>query len=169
MANRLEIVENLEKFLDNNNLQDSDDIDALLELASLVRELVDVGAYENICKVINYTVANEYYEAFSWCMEILQEVFEKDDCCLEHFECDLGKSIPSYDEFIERLEVDFNVLDNGYDTVCDNHGEVESFFNNLLYKTKYEYIYLVSSENFDTKDNDYIQYRLVFGFKERNK
>ena len=150
MADRLETVKNLDRFLDSNNLQDPDDIDALLELASLVRELVDAGDYESICKTISYTVVNEYYEAFSWCMEILQEAFEKDDCCLEHFECGLGKSIPSYDEFIERLEVDFNVVENGYDNVYDEHGEVESFFNNLVYKTKYDHISLVSSENFDT-------------------
>lgn len=147
-------------FLANNNLHEADDIDALLALASLMRQLIGEEDCSNISSLLGYVVSNEYYEAFSWCMEILQESLEKGE--LDDFECILGKSIPNYDEFIERLQVDFNVIENGYDNVYDEHGEVESFFNNLIYKTKYENVYLISSENFDTKDNDYIQYRLVF-------
>ena len=152
----------IEKFLQNNNLHDPNDIDSLIEFASLLRELISDNQYTYINRIINYTLEHCYYEAFSWCMGILQEAFEKEDCGLKNFECILGKSIPNYDEFIERLQVDFKACNNGLETVCDNNGEVESFFNILVYKTGYKNIYLVSSENFDTKDNDFVQYRLSF-------
>lgn len=44
----------------------------------------------------------------------------------------------------------------------DEHGEVESFFNNFTYRTRYKNICLLTSENFDTRDNDFIQYKLRF-------
>jgi tRNA A-37 threonylcarbamoyl transferase component Bud32 len=78
------------------------------------------------------------------------------------FEFAIGKSIPNYNEFIERLQVDFHVFDNGVETVYDNNGDVESFFNILKYKTGYKNIHLISLENFDTKDHDYVQYKLSF-------
>lgn len=152
----------IEKFLQNNNLQDAEDIDSLIELASLVRELISNNQCTHINSIINYTLERGYYEAFSWCMGILQEELEKENYEIKNFECLIGKSIPNYDEFIERLQVDFKACDNGLETVCDDNGEVESFFNILVYKTRYENIYLVSSENFDTKDNDFVQYKLSF-------
>ena len=151
-----------EKFLQNNNLNDADDIDSLIELASLVRQLITDALHSDINRLINYTIEHDYYEAFSWCMGILQEVFEGNGCESDDFECVLGKSIPNYDEFTARLQVDFAQPRNDMETVCDINGEVTSFFNILLYKTGYKNIYLVSSENFDTKDNDYIQYKLLF-------
>lgn len=151
-----------EQFLQNNNLKDEDDIDSLIEFAALIRELVNNRQYENINQMINYTLDNSYLEAFSWCMGIMQEEFEKDDCRLDSFECTLGKSIPAYDEFIKRLQVDFNACSTGLEKIYDNHGEVESFFNILVYETGFKNIFLISSENFDTKDNDFIQYKLSF-------
>lgn len=112
---------------------------------------------------------NCYYEAFTWCMGLLQEELEKEDCVLQDFELSIGKSIPNYDEFIERLQIDFHVFKNGLETVCDKNGEVESIFNILVYKTCYRNIYLISSENFDTKDNDYVQYKLSFVKNEANE
>ena len=44
----------------------------------------------------------------------------------------------------------------------DHDGEVQSFFNILTYKTAYPNIFLTTEENFDTKDNDFIRYRLLF-------
>ena len=41
-------------------------------------------------------------------------------------------------------------------------GEVQSFFNILTYRTSYESVFLITEENFDTKDNDYIRYKLLF-------
>ena len=78
------------------------------------------------------------------------------------FTCNIGRSIPDYDEFSNRLQVEFTVQKNDVESVYDEHGEVESFFNTFTYRTKYENICLISSENFDTKDNDYIQYKLMF-------
>ena len=46
--------------------------------------------------------------------------------------------------------------------ITEKYGEVESFLNILIYKTRYNGIYLISIENFDTKDNDFIQYKLLF-------
>ena len=151
----------LETFFKNNNLQNPEDIDSLLELATIVRQLISSEQYSEINSLVKYIIMHDYYEAFSWTMEILQEDFEKEDG-LKDFECFVGNSISNYDEFIQRLQVDFHVLDNDYETVHDETGEVQSFFNIFKYKTRFENIYLVSSENFDTKDNDYIQYKLLF-------
>ena len=152
----------IEKFFQNNNLQDAEDMDSLIELAALVRELICNQEYASINRVIHYTLEHGYEEAFSWCMELLQEAFAKSDCSLENFECMLGKSIPNFVSFTERMQVDLNACCNRLQTVCDHHGEVESFFNILEYKTGYPNIILVSSENFDTKDNDFVQYKLLF-------
>lgn len=151
-----------EQFLEHNNLRDADDIDALIELADLLRQLIADGMYADINRLVSYTVEQGYHEAFSWCMGILQEVFEDENCRLRDFECVLGKSIPDYDAFTDRLQVDFTRPRNDTETVCDNNGEVTSFFNILVYPTAYRNIRLISCENFDTKDNDYIQYKLLF-------
>lgn len=150
------------KYLQNNNLKDSDDFDALIDLAAQTRELVEEKAYSDIITLIKYLLQNSYYEAFSWCMGILQEEFEKGEGALESFECLIGKSIPGYDEFIERLDVDLNAPINGIKSIDDKYGEVESFYNILEYKTRYENIKLISSENFDNKDNDFVEYKLSF-------
>lgn len=116
-----------ENWMQNNQLQDPDNIDALLEAADLARQLIQVG-----------------------------------DHALDDFYCDLGRSIANYDEFAGRLKVDLNVQDHEVEKVYDEHGEAEAFFNKSIYTTGYKNIYLVTSENFDTKDNDYIEYRLLF-------
>jgi len=152
----------LDNFLHSNNLQDPEDIDALLDCASLVRRLIGEKRYPLICKVILYTIENSYYEAFLWTMGILQEEFEKGNCTLEDFSCQLGGRITNYDDFVQSLQVDFNAIKNDVEKVYDSNGEVESFFNIFIYKTSFENIFLISFEYFDTKDNDYIQYRLAF-------
>ena len=151
-----------DNFLQHNHLRDADDIDTLLELADLLRQLLADAQYSDVCRLINYTVEHSCFEAFSWCMGILQEVFEDSGCSPDDFECTLGKFIPDYDTFAEKLQVDFAHPTNDTRTVCDQNGEVTSFFNILTYQTGYENIHLVSCENFDTKDNDYIQYKLLF-------
>ena len=96
-------------------------------------------------------------------LEGLKFEFEKDeDSWLKDFTCFIGKSITNYNEFIERLNVDFNVTNNDVETTLDNNGEVQSFFNIFTYNTIYKNIFLVTAENFDTKDNDFIQYKLLF-------
>ena len=151
-----------EKFLQDYRLDDPDDIDALLEFASLVRELVDGKRYSEINRVITYTIEHDCYEAFVWAVGILQEDLEREDGALEDFVCVIGKSIPDYNEFIRRLQVDLNIWKNEVEKVRDSSGEVQSFFNIFTYKTGFRNIYLVSTENFDTRDNDYINYKLSF-------
>ena len=156
-------MENLDKILKGINLDNSEGIDALIECASVVRRLVDEKNYDDINRVIRYTVENGYYEALLWTMGIISEEFQKADCRLNSFSCMLGGRINGYDDFVQALQVDFNALNNTVEKVYDNNGEVESFFNIFVYKTGFENICLVPSENFDTKDNDYIHYRLSFG------
>ena len=74
----------------------------------------------------------------------------------------IGRAIPDFDAFMERLQVDFRAYQNDLVNIYDQHGEAESIVNILLYKTKYPAIQLVSFENFDTKDNDCVQYKLAF-------
>jgi len=152
----------LEKFLQNSRLQDPEDMDSLLEFASLMRQLIESKRYPDISRVIRYVVARSYHEAFVWAMELLQEEFERADSEAEDFECPLGRSIPDFNEFVGRLNVDSDASRNDIEKVHDENGEVQSFFNILTYKTGFANIRLVSAENFDTKDNDYIQYKLQF-------
>lgn len=152
----------IDNFLRSNDLKDDDNLDALLELADLVRKLVSGQRYSDMERVIRYTVEQGCYEAFSWCVGIVQEEFAREDCVLSDFACELGKSIPDYDGFVAVLQVDFRDFAIDTETVRDKNGEVVSFFNIFVYKTGYDHVRLVSSENFDTKDNDYIQYKLFF-------
>ncbi len=152
----------LQNFLENNNLKDGDDFDALLECASLVRQLVSDLNYRGINTVINYTIEKGYCEAFSWTVGILQEELANNESGLADFFCPLGRRIANYDEFVQNLQVNFNSLKNYIEKVYDKNGEVEAFFNVMVYKTCFENVFLVSSENFDNKDNDYIQYKLSF-------
>ena len=148
-------------FLQNNHLQD-EDMDSLIQMATLVRETLDDHRYEDVSRVIRYTVEHGCGEAFTWCMGIIQEAFEQADCAPEDFECVLGRSIPDYDGFVARLQVDARACDNGLEKISDRNGDVEAYNNILLYRTGYGHVWFVSSENFDTRDNDFIQYKLLF-------
>lgn len=153
----------IESWMQNYPLQDPDDIDALLEASDVTRQLIHDKNYEGISAVIIFTIENGLYECLSWVMSLLQEEFEKEtEYDLEGFVCDIGRSIASYDEFVKTLQVDFNSQKQEIEKVYDEHGEVESFFNNFTYRTRYENICLLTSENFDTRDNDFIQYKLRF-------
>lgn len=141
-----------EELLRENNLKDPEDIDSLLELAEITFQMIRDERYSDIELLINYTVSNEYLEAFSWIMAALQEEFDKkENCGLKDFSCFIGKSIANYDEFIKRLQVDLQAIDNDSETIMDHDGEVQSFFNILTYKTAYSNIFLTTEENFDTK------------------
>ena len=152
----------MDDFYRNNRLSNPDDIDALLEVAEITRHLLFKELYSDICQLICYTVQNGYYEAFSWMMAVLQEEYEKpENTGLTDFSCELGRSIPQYNEFTRRLDIDFNVIDNDFEKAYDHHGEVQSFFNIYKYKTAYKNIFLVTEENFDLMDNDFIRYKLL--------
>ena len=156
-------MRSLEELLKENNLNNPDDFDALLELADITGQLICEERYSDIEQLINYTISREYYEAFTWVMAALQEEFEKrDNCHLKDFTCFIGKSIANYDEFIKRLQVDLKAIDSDAEIIMDHDGEAQSFFNILTYKTAYKNILLITEENFDTKDNDFIRYKLKF-------
>ena len=153
----------IESWMQKYPLQDPEDMDALLEAADLTRQLIKNRNYSGLNTLIAYTIKNGLYECFSWVMSLLQEEFKKEaEYDLDGFVCDIGRSIANYDEFVERLQVDFNSQKQELEKVYDEHGEVDSFFNNCTYRTRYENIYLLTSENFDTRDNDFIQYKLRF-------
>lgn len=154
-------MEQVERFLQNNDLRDPEDFDALLALADLVRQLMAENRQEALGRVIRYTLERGCPEAFSWCLDLLQEGLEQPDSGLTGFEIPLGGAIPDFDGFLERLGADLRPCGLDTETILDTHGEVESFYNILIYKTAYPNILLVSAENFDTKDNDFIQYKLV--------
>ncbi len=156
------MVKLVEQFFRSNPVQDENDIDSLLELASFLRQLIAEEQYPAINQVIRYTIEQGCGEAFSWCMAILQEELEKEDSPLAGFDCALGKSIPHYDDLVELLQVDFNDCRNDLEKIYDSYGEVEAFFNILVYGTGYDNIHFVSAENFDTRDNDFVQYKLLF-------
>ena len=70
-------MEMIETFLEKNPLQDAEDIDSLLELADLVRTLIDANQTAGIIRLLQYTMEHRCYDAFSWCMGLLQEELEK--------------------------------------------------------------------------------------------
>jgi len=152
----------MEIFLHANNLSDPDDFDSLLNLAAFTRNLIVESNIREITRLLAYTVNNSLHDALSWIIGILQEEYEKETCALPPFECSLGKSIPDYDTFARTLKVDFSSLKNSVEKILDKHGEVASFFNILTYETGFSAIRLVSAENFDTRDNDYVLYKLSF-------
>ena len=156
-------METLDLFIQNNHLADPDDLDALIETADLTRRLIGNRAYAEISRLIVFAVSGGFFDAFSWILAILQEEFgAAENCRLEDFSCEIGRAIPNYNKFIDRLQVDLHVLDNDVKAIPGENGEIQSFFNIFTYRTMYENIFFVSAENFDTKDNDFIQYMLLF-------
>lgn len=143
-------------------LNDPEDVDLLLELASFVRGLIGGNQTADLSRILRFTVEHNCFEAFSWCMELLGEAAKMENCPPEPFECALGRAIPDYDELIRRLGVDLKIYENSAQTLCDSNGEVVSFFNIFRYETAYPGVFLVSAENFDTRDNDYVQYSIAF-------
>ena len=66
----MEITEN---FINSNNLHDAEDIDSLIELAALVRTLINDNHQAEINCILQYTMEHSLYEAFTWWMGLLQE------------------------------------------------------------------------------------------------
>lgn len=143
---------NTEKFLKENNIHNLEEIESLLELASLVRELYITQRWEQLSQVVLYCVEKGFFEGLSWIIETLKEEGE--------FQCVLGKSIANYDSFVEALNINMDPVREEIQKIYDENGEPEAFFNINVYETGYENVYLISSENFDNKDNDFIQYKL---------
>lgn len=158
-----ETMRSVEELLRDNRLAVPDDIDALLELAEVTRQAIRDGRHGDIGLLVDYAVRRGFLEALSWVLAAVQEEFDKaDGCGPGEFTCLIGGSIPDYDGLIARLQVDLRPVGHGVEPVIDPNGEVQSFFNILTYRTAYRSVFLVSEENFDTKDNDFIRYRLKF-------
>lgn len=165
-------MDNLNKVLLNNDLSDEENIDAFLELADLIRKLLEQKEYEKIKYVIKFIIGKNYHDALLWTVSIMQEIFEKDDKCLKDFFCELGSKIQQFDQFINCLGIELKPLKTDIEYERDKNGEIDSFYNILTYKTKFKNIFLISSEKFDTKDNDSIQYKIIFSdekeFEKKN-
>ena len=151
----------LQLFLKTHDLHDTDDIESLLEVMDLTRELLGSGQYDTLSELIRYAVTEGCWDALSWILSLLQEAYEADDAP-EDFDCGLGRSIPDYDGFLKSLEVDPDLAEYDVEKEFDDVGEERSFFNNSTHRTRYGNIYFVSSENIDYLDSDYIEYRLSF-------
>lgn len=136
----------------------------MLELSDYTRKLTDSNDFENIKELIGYVLHNRLYEAFSWVTSTIQEAYEKEENQNKHndFVFDIGKKIEDYDTFMSIIGAEDTLFQTASQTICDKNGEIDSFFNILIRKTKYNNIYLASAENFDTRDNDFIQYKLLF-------
>ena len=139
-------------------LEEPEDLEVLLEIAEAVRSFSDQGQREDIAGLIRYTIRFGYHEALYWILGILEEG------AIGGFECPIGRTIPDYEEFIRRLGVDLRAFQNDVVQVRDENGEVQSFFNIIRYQTAFAHIDLVTRENFDARDNDYIEYWLVCHF-----
>ena len=92
----------------------------------LLEKWIQDRNYEGISRMIRYTVDHDYFECFTWILDLLQEEFEKTaEYVLDDFYCSIGRSIANYDEFAGRLQVDLNAQENEVEKVYDEHGEAE--------------------------------------------
>ena len=149
-----------ERILMDLPLEDAEDLDVLLEFADLVRDALAQGRFPDLAAYVRYTVLRGYHEALSWALELLQEYRDRTAGGME-LVCVLGQLIPDYNGFISRLGVDLNAFSNDVEPIRDENGEIQSFYNIIRYQTAFPGITLVTSENFDARDNDFIEYRLV--------
>ena len=153
-------MELLEQIKKNFPLDEPEDMDTLLEFADLVRSALEKRQFEDLGVLVRYTVSNGYHEALYWTLGIVQE---HRDCMAGEPEivCTIGRLIPDYSAFISRLGVNLNAFSNDVEPIRDENGEIQSFYNIIRYETCFSHIALVTSENFDAKDNDFIEYRLI--------
>lgn len=154
------VIDMMEQVLQDLPLAEPEELDTLLEVAETVRELIRERREQELSALIQYTIRHRYYEAFVWAIGILEECFGN-DASMSEMRLELGSVIPDFREFMSRLQVDLRAVGNDVQTVPDEHGEIQSFFNILHYKTGFEHLELVTSENYDARDNDYIRYLLV--------
>ena len=95
-------------------------------IMDLLEKWIQDRNYEGISRMIRYTVDHDYFECFTWVLDLLQEEFEKTaEYVLDDFYCSIGRSIANYDEFAGRLQVDLNAQENEVEKVYDEHGEAE--------------------------------------------
>lgn len=151
----------LEGFLDTSDTAPAGDTDFLLAVAELVRSLLAEREFPSLGRLIRHEADRGFYEALSWTMDLVQEAYEHDES-MPPCVCELGRSVPGFGMFEQTLGTAADAVKNEIKKKTDGNGEVQEFFNICVYPTQHENIFLVSSENFDTRDNDYISYSLLF-------
>lgn len=135
-------------------------IEELLNLTQNIREYLKNGQLSKVEEKIQVTIEESNYEAFHWIVATIEEQYDNknlnQEICII-----LGNQIRNYNLFIENIEIK-QIADPIIQIVSDKNKEVESFFHILIRSTKYKYLYLVSKEKYDLKDNDAIEYVLLF-------
>ena len=140
---------------------DPDSLDFLLEVSRCARERIEKKRYDSLCGLIKASAQNGYHEALSWILSILREEHGKEESTFRPFSCSLGRSILDYDRLMRALKAGRRAESNTVEYVYDDNGEVRAFFNIRTFATGFEGTYLVTRENFDNRDNDFIRYSLL--------
>ena len=138
-----------------------DSLDFLLDVSRCTRGRIGEKRYDSLCTLLKAAVRNGYREALAWILSILREEHGKEESALEPFFCSLGRSIPDYDSLIRALKAGTRAESNTVEYAYDDNGEVRAFFNIRTFATGYDGTYLVTRENFDNRDNDFIRYSLL--------
>lgn len=135
-------------------------IEELLNLTQNIREYLKNEQLSKVKEKIQVAIEESNYEAFHWIVATIEEQYDNknlnQEICII-----LGNQIRNYNLFIENIEIK-QIADPIIQIVSDKNKEVESFFHILIRSTKYKYLYLVSKEKYDLKDNDAIEYVLLF-------
>lgn len=154
------INEKINSFLNNKNIKDENDINMFLELTQLIRELLEQNNknYIEIGNIINIMLKNQNIEAIDWIILTIEEnrKIEYKDIVIS-----LGEKIEFYNEFIKYIKVDETPI---YNISLDKSIDIQEYalLNVNIYSTKYQYLYLACIENFNTLDNDFAEYKLIF-------
>lgn len=156
-------MKELKDFLSEVDLSNIGDMETLFAISDITRDLIDKHQYDAIGELIKQILEKKNFEALTWVVSIIQESFskQKEKKNIKDFSIKIGREIENFDEFIKTMNIQQNPYDSSIQKILDKNGEVQSFFNILIYKTQYDNVYLVSAENFDTRDNDFIQYKLL--------
>jgi len=153
----------IEAYLDKEEIksEDPDNLDVLFELTDLLDKIFQQMDFQALEKLSIGIISVQNRSAFEWLINIIEEKFsnlnEKRNISLR-----LGKQINGYDTFIEMIGIEKDTEPIEIEIISIPGLHIESFFNINAYKTKFNDMFLVTAENFDSFDVDFIQYRLVF-------
>ena len=166
------MTDEVRRFLDTHPLNDPEDMVSLLAAADFVRGLLTEGRREEVCDLLRHVIGENCFDALTWVIETVQESFveekgstgdgTEDEITVPDLVCEIGRSVNDYDGFVACLGVSNDPVQSDAVKVYGSDGEVQSFFYVSAYETAYDALYLVTMENVDTMDNDYILYQLLF-------
>ena len=103
-------MKSVEEFCNDNNIVDSKNIEALLALSDYSRELIMLADFEQISKLIKYSLNNNALEAFSWIISVLEETYNINK--IDDFSYEMGRTITNYDNIMKLLDVNYDVYAN---------------------------------------------------------